>query len=218
MRLLAHFSKDVHLIRAIESGEDVHLATAKIIFNKEDISSEERRFAKTQNFATAYGQGITAMAGQLGCTNKEAKEFRFKYFDTFPSIKKYIDKVGKRLERNGYVTTILGRKRRIPEVYSSEDGIVARAKRQGVNSIIQGSASDVLKAAMVNTSDEFKKKKLDAHILLQIHDELVIECRQDQAEEAALIVKNHMENPFNTELRVPLEVEPKICDKWSEGK
>jgi len=218
MRLLAHFSKDPHLIEAIKSGEDIHLATAKIIFGKEEISSEERRFAKTQNFSTTYGQGIIAMANQLGCSKEEAKKFRFKYFDTFPKIKKYVDRVGEKLEQNGYVKTVLGRKRRIPEVYSNESGIVARAKRQGVNSIIQGSAADVLKAAMVKIHSEFKEKNLDAHILLQIHDELVIECKEEQVEEASAIVKEYMEHPLNKDFRVPLEVEPKICKTWAEGK
>lgn len=172
----------------------------------------------TQNFSTAYGQGIIAMANQLGCSKEEAKKFRFKYFDTFPKIKKYIDRVGEKLEQNGYVKTVLGRKRRIPEVYSNESGIVARAKRQGVNSIIQGSAADVLKAAMVKIHSEFKEKNLDAHILLQIHDELVIECKEEQVEEASAIVKEYMEHPLNKDFRVPLEVEPKICKTWAEGK
>lgn len=227
VRLLAHYSQDPYLIQAIRSGEDVHLATAKLIFKKKDISKEERRFAKTMNFAISYGQGIQAMAELLfkdtsDDKKQEAKEFRFKYFRTFPGVKTWVDKVGIRVasEKNidHHVKTILGRKRRIPEVTSEEAGQVARAKRQAVNSIIQGSASDVLKMAMIYISRDFKKEGLDAHILLQIHDELVVECKQKDSQRAVEIIKQHMEHPFNEELRVPLEVHPIICKRWSEGK
>jgi DNA polymerase-1 len=227
VRLLAHWSKDPYLVRAIRSGEDVHLATAKLIFNKSEISAEERRFAKTMNFSISYGQGIQAIAEALFQNISEenkakAKEFRFKYFNTFPGVKAWVDKVGVRVAHpkniDHHVKTIIGRKRRIPEVTSEEIGQVARAKRQAVNSIIQGSASDVLKLAMIWISDEFKEKGLDAHILLQIHDELVVECKEEITEQVVEIVKRHMEHPFNQELAVPLEVKPIICDKWSEGK
>lgn len=227
VRLLAHWSQDKRLIEAIKSGEDVHLATAKLIFKKEEIDKEERRFAKTMNFAISYGQGIQAMAELLfkdtsDLSKQRAKEFRYQYFDTFKGVDNWVVAVGNRTasKRNTdhHVKTILGRKRRIPEVMSDEVGQVARAKRQAVNSIIQGSASDVLKVAMVYINKEFKEKGLDAHILLQIHDELVVECKHEQSEEAAAIMKKHMEIPFGKELRVPLEVNPIICKKWSEGK
>ncbi len=227
VRLLAHWSEDPYLVKAIRSGEDVHLATAKLIFNKSEISAEERRFAKTMNFSISYGQGIQAIAEALFKNTSEenkakAKEFRFKYFNTFPGVKAWVDKVGVRVahekNKDHHVKTIIGRKRRIPEVISEEVGQVARAKRQAVNSIIQGSASDVLKLAMVWIREEFIKKNLDAHILLQIHDELVVECREDITEQVAEIIQRHMEHPFNQELEVPLEVKPIICDNWSEGK
>jgi DNA polymerase I-like protein with 3'-5' exonuclease and polymerase domains len=238
VRLLAHFSKDPYLIQAIKSGEDVHLATAKLIFNKQDIDSEERRFAKTMNFAICYGQGVQAMAESLfnnisEQSIKKARLFRKRYFKRFEEVESWVRKVGERMasskNEDHHVKTIIGRKRRLlelPTIYSSDDiatiykkqGQIARCKRQAVNSIIQGSASDVLKAAMVHIHKEFKEKQLDAHILLQIHDELVVECKEEIAEEVAEIVQRHMEFPFPTELRVPLEVHPTICDNWSEGK
>jgi DNA polymerase-1 len=233
MRLLAHFTRDDYLVQAILSGEDVHLATAKIIYGKEEISSEERRFAKTQNFSTAYGQGIKAMAEKLGCSDEEAKRFRTKYFETFPGVAAWVEKVGNRAvsvdNKDHHVKTILGRKRRmgdIPKVLrgDTEDvirqkrGTIAGPKRQGGNSIIPGSASDVLKMAMIYISRELREKNLDAHILLQIHDELVIQCKEEIAEEVSAIVKNYMEFPFNEPLRVPLEVNPVVCQKWSKGK
>ncbi len=227
VRLLAHWSQDKYLIQAIKSGEDVHIATAKLIFHKEEIDKDERRFAKTMNFAISYGQGIQAMAELLFKSTSdeakaEAKQFRYKYFDTFRGVDKWVTDVGNRVasprNKDHHVKTILGRKRRIPEVTSSEVGQVARAKRQAVNSIIQGSASDVLKMAMIWINQEFKDEGLDAHILLQIHDELVVECKHEQSEQAAAIMKKHMEHPFKDDLRVPLEVNPIICKKWSQGK
>ena len=238
IRLMAHFSKDKYLTEAIRSGEDVHLATAKLIFHKEDIDKEERRFAKTMNFSISYGQGIQAIAEALfKSTDDEskarAKQFRFNYFDTFPGVARWVERVGNRLVNpnnvDHHVKTIIGRKRRISElpIESPDDtqeerdakrGQIARCKRQAVNSIIQGSASDVLKMAMIWITKEFKEKELDAHICLQIHDELVVECAEEIADEVTEIVKRHMEYPFNEELDVPLEVEPMNVYKWSEAK
>jgi DNA polymerase-1 len=218
IRLMAHFSKDPTLMQAIFTGEDIHVATAKIIYKKEEITKQERYFAKTMNFSISYGQGLKAIAEVLKVSMQEAKLFRNTYFDTFPQVQQYIYDVGAVIQARKYVRTVLGRKRRIPEVDSYEQGVVARAKRQAVNSVIQGSASDVLKCAMIKINQEFKSKNLDAHILLQVHDELVIECAEEISEEIVKITKHHMEHPFNKDLRVPLKVDPKICKRWSEGK
>lgn len=239
VRLLAHYSKDEKLIQAIKSGEDIHLATAKILFEKEDISQEERRTAKTQNFATAYGQGIQAMAEILfkdisDESKEKAKMLRFRYYSKFRTLEKWVKMVGDRMaspkNEDHHVKTILGRKRRLfqdlPVIYSTDDeetirdkrGKIARCKRQAVNSIIQGSASDILKMAMIYINRDFKKEGLDAHIILQIHDELVVECKKEHSQRAVEIMKLHMEHPFNEDLRVPLEVKPIICKRWSEGK
>lgn len=218
IRILAHFCRDTQLIKAILTGEDVHLATAKIIYQKDDISKTERTFAKTMNFAIIYGQGIPAIAATLKIDIKEAIDFRKRYFRTFPAIQDYIDECVNVMKTKGYVKTLLGRRRRIPEIYSKDSGIYGHAVRQTVNSIIQGSASDVLKVAMVRISEELKEKELDAHILLQVHDELVIQSKKDISEEVCEITKRWMEHPFKDDLIVPLVVEPKICHIWSEGK
>ena len=239
VRLLAHWSKDPALIRAIWSGEDIHLATAKLIFSKEEIDKEERRFAKTMNFAISYGQGIQVMAEKLFKSTsdeakEEAKQFRYRYFATFETVEAWVKHIGDVMtnpsNKDHHVKTILGRKRRLyhdlPIIMPGDSkdeirdkrGQIARCKRQAVNSIIQGSAADVLKVAMVHISQEFKEKGLDAHIILQIHDELVVDCAEDAIEEAAGIVKRHMEVPFGKPLRVPLEVKPLICNTWAEGK
>jgi len=219
IRILAHFSGDTALTAAILSGKDIHEATAGLIFKKaKTITPDQRRFAKTMNFAIIYGEGIAAMAATLKTTKEIAKKFRYKYFDTFPGVKIYIDRAAIEMARHGYVLTLLGRHRTIPEIYSPHDGEVARAKRQTVNSIIQGSASDILKIAMIKINEEIKKRELDAHILLQIHDELLLEVKEEHAKEVCEIVKHYMEHPFKSDLRVPLLVEPKICKIWSEGK
>jgi len=218
IRLLAHFSKDPFLTMAVLSGEDVHVATAKLIYKRSVISKEERHFAKTFNFSICYGQGLGAIAETLKVSIREARAFREKYFETLPDVLSYIEITGEEIKRRKYVKTVLGRKRRIPEIDSDDWGEVARAKRQAVNSIIQGSASDVLKCAMIRINQAFKSQGLDAHILLQIHDELVIECAEEVSEQVVEITKHYMEHPFNKDLRVPLKVEPKICKRWSEGK
>jgi DNA polymerase I len=218
IRILAHFCQDPQLMKAILSGEDVHLATAKIIFGKEDISSTERSFAKTMNFAIIYGLSVPACAERMKVSKEEALKFYKQYFKTFPYIQAYIDACAQTMADKGFVKTIIGRRRRIPEIYSSNPALFARARRQTVNSIIQGSASDVLKAAMININQEFKDNEIDAHILLQIHDELVIEADEKLADITSEITKRHMEHPFAVDLIVPLEVNPKVCRVWSEGK
>ena len=120
--------------------------------------------------------------------------------------------------RRGFVKTLVGRRRRVHEVFSKDEAEAARGRRQTVNSIIQGSASDVLKAAMVKINNEFKTRNLDAHILLQIHDELVIECLKEHTQEVCEITQHYMEHPFAKDLNVPLSAEPKVCYRWGEAK
>ena len=218
IRILAHFCQDPNLMAAILSGEDVHLATAKIIYGKDDISKVERSFAKTMNFAIIYGQGLPAIAETLKISVEEAKKFHKRYFRTFPGINDYIKECTLTMTEKGYVKTILGRRRRIPQIYSQDYGVHAEAVRQTVNSIIQGSASDIVKVAMIHITNEVREKNLDAHIQIQIHDELVIECRKEHTNEVMEIVQRHMEHPLQQDLLVPLVVEPKICKIWSEGK
>jgi DNA polymerase-1 len=218
IRILAHFCMDPSLMAAILSGEDIHLATAKLIFEKEDISSVERVFAKTTNFGVIYGMSVPAIAERLKIDKKEAVRFYNRYFETFPGIGVYMDECAQTMADKGFVKTIIGRRRRIPEIYSPQQSIFQRAKRQTVNSIIQGSASDILKVAMVNINQELQEKRLDANILSQIHDELVIEVLEPYAEEVVEITKRHMEHPFAEDLKVPLVVNPIICNIWSEGK
>lgn len=219
IRILAHLSKDENLTAAIISGEDIHLYVARLLFGKEDISKEDRYAAKTLNFAIIYGMSEFELAGNLRVTEEKATALMATYFKTFPSIQRYVDRCAKKMFTDGYVKSLLGRHRTIKEIYAdTNSGKYKRAVRQTVNSIIQGSASDILKVAMIKINKEFKERNLDAHILLQIHDELVIEVKKEHTEEATKIVKKYMELPFAEPLRVPLLVEPVVCHKWSEGK
>lgn len=218
IRLTAHFSKDENLIRAITSGKDVHTEVAKMMLGKDDISKKEREDCKTSNFAVLYGLSANALGQRLKMSKREAANLIETYYDTFPKVKSWKTSVVKKLNENGFITNPLGRVRRIPDIHSSDSGVRSYAERQAVNWLPQGFAADTMKVAMIKISKEFKEKHLDAHILLQIHDELVIECKQEQGEQVAEIVKRHMEHPFSKELRVPLEVTPTICQKWSDGK
>lgn len=220
LRVLAHYSKDPTLLAAFNSGGDIHSATAAMVLKKpvDQISKDERRFFKTLNFAVIYGMGPKKMADMLEISEAKAKSLLSQYFETYWAVQEFIGNVETQVSKHGYVRTILGRYRRLPEVFSSDNKLRFRALRQAVNSVIQGSAADILKAAMVRIYRTFQEEQLDAKILLQIHDELVIRVKHEHAERAADIVKHHMEHPFNVPLDIPLIVEPKICKTWREGK
>jgi DNA polymerase-1 len=218
IRLTAHFSKDENLIHAITSGEDVHTEVAKMMLGKKDISKKERADCKTSNFAVLYGLSAKALGIRLEMSKQQAANLIETYYETFPRVRFWKASVIKKLNKNGFIKNPLGRIRRIPDIFSSDAGIKSYAERQAVNWLPQGFASDIMKVAMVNMSKEFKEKGLDAHVLLQIHDEVVVEVKKDQSEQAAEIIKRNMEHPFINDLAVPLEVIPKICQRWSEGK
>lgn len=220
LRILAHFSNDPVLMEAFLSGKDIHAKTASdtLVIPIEDITSTQRKFFKVINFGIMYGMGPQKLALTLGISEKEAKELLRKYFKTYAGIPAFIKVTENQMINKGFIKTILGRKRRIIEVWSKNKKEVFRALRQTVNSKIQGSAADVLKAAMIKIHKEFIEEGLDAHILLQIHDELVCRVREDHVEKACAIIQKHMEHPFGAELKVPLITEPKVCDNWGAGK
>jgi len=165
-----------------------------------------------------YGRGAPNIAEDLGITVPQAQEYLNGYFDTYRGVKVWMDNVVAKMKKYGYVTTLLGRKRRIPEIWSGSFKERGHAERQTVNSIIQGSAADILKVAMVLIHRDFRKEEIDAHIVLQIHDELVVRCNELFFDRASAIIQGHMEHPFLKELRVPLVAEPKIVQKWGEAK
>jgi DNA polymerase-1 len=204
LRVLAHLSKDKNLTDAFLNNIDIHTRTAALVFNvpEKDVTKEMRRRAKILNFGIIYGMSPYGAAKQLNCSNEEAKEYIDAYFARFPTVRDYIESLVKMAQREGETRTILGRRRAvkgldIPNQRARED-----AKRIAINTPIQGSAADIIKIAMVKLFN--KIKDTDTHILLQIHDELVVETSKEKLEKTVKIVKEEMENAYK--LCVPLKV------------
>ena len=182
LRLLAHLSNDPAFVEAFNAGGDIHRQTAAIIFDVklEDVTSEMRARAKTINFATIYGQGAHALSRQLKIEHAEAKDFIAKYFERFRGIRNYLDSMVEFAKENGYVTTMFGRRRYIPELRERNFNIRAFGERTAANSPIQGSAADLIKIAMIRIDSALRKGQYAAKMLLQVHDELVFEVPPDE--------------------------------------
>src|SRR5207249_2448107 len=177
LRLLAHLSRDPAFVEAFRAGGDIHRQTAALIFEVglADVTSTMRSRAKTINFATIYGQGAHALSRQLGIEHAEAKEFIGRYFERFQGVRNYLDAMVAFARENGYVQTIFGRRRYIPELRERNFNIRAFGERTAANSPIQGSAADLIKIAMIRIDDALRTKGLLSKMLLQVHDELVFE-------------------------------------------
>ena len=206
LRLLAAISGDETMIGAFRDGVDIHTLTASQVFRvfPEAVTSELRKRAKAVNFGIVYGIGDFSLAQDIGVTKREAGEYIRSYLDTYPGIDAYLKNTVAEAHEKGYVTTLMGRKRYIPELSSSKKTLVSFGERVAMNSPIQGTAADVIKRAMINTARALREAGLDARLILQVHDELLVEARQDHAEEAMAILKNEMESAYETS--VPLSV------------
>ena len=218
LRLIAHISKDENMINAFHSGEDIHTVTASQVFGVPlgMVTSSMRKRAKAVNFGIVYGIGEFSLAADIGVTRKEAGEYIKSYFAQYPGIKAYLDGVVEAAKELGYVETIFGRRRYIPELNAQKAVLRAFGERVAMNSPIQGSSADVIKIAMINVRRALKAEGLDARLILQVHDELIVEAHKDCAERASKILKNEMENV--TELSVPITVELQTADNWYECK
>jgi DNA polymerase-1 len=212
LRLLAHYSKDEALMSAFINDRDIHLETAIKIFGKE-LAQEKRSIAKSINFGLLYGMGSRKLSVQLGITTKEAKTYIDSYFASFPTVKDTIESIHKSVKDDGYVTTLLGRKR-IFDFTNVTPMLEAGFLRESVNTIFQGSASDLIKLAMNKIEKEIDKSK--AKMLLQIHDELIIEAKEEYVDEIANQVQDIMENIYK--LSIPLKTSLNIGDSWGELK
>src|SRR5207302_7659548 len=177
LRLLAHLSGDPAFVRAFEQGGDIHRQTAAIIFGvpQEQVTSEMRARAKTINFATIYGQGPFALARQLGIAQDEAKEFIRQYFQRFAGVRAWLDRTVAQARDNGYVETLFGRRRYVPELKDKNFNVRAFGERTATNSPLQGSAADLIKIAMIRIAAGLREAGLATRMLLQVHDELVFE-------------------------------------------
>jgi len=223
--VLAHLSQDKNLLSAFkeekpaQGGEakgfqDVHVRTAALIFgiDERDVKSEQRRIAKTINFGVIYGMSAFRLANELNISRTEAQDFIAAYFNTYSGVRRFIDDIIAKTEKTGYVTTIAGRRRYVPTINSRNKTEKSAAERITVNTPIQGSAADIVKNAMINVDRRLKKERCSVKMLLQVHDELILECPQEEADEAIRLVKEEMENAVK--LSIPLRVSAEKGSRW----
>jgi DNA polymerase-1 len=214
LRLLAHFSGDKALKDAFNHGEDIHLATAVKLFGEED-AKEKRHFAKAVNFGLLYGMGPKKLSEDVGVSVTEAKEVISNYFASFPTVKGYLESIQERVKIDGYVETILKRRRIFD--YEAANGMQKAAyMRESVNTVFQGSAADLIKLSMNQIDTMIQEEGLDAFMLLQIHDELIFEVKEEKVDEIAERFVHVMKNVL--ELEVPLECSVSVGDSWGELK
>ncbi len=217
LRLLAHISQDPHLIEAFNNNVDVHTLTASKVFEVpiDQVTKEMRYRAKAVNFGIIYGQSKYGLAKAIGISNDEADSFIKKYFDTYPNIKLYMEATVSEALRKGYVETIFGRRRYLQAELESPNMMIREfAKRAAINQPIQGTAADLMKIAMIDFYKKIKENKLKSKMILQVHDELVIETLKDELEQVTSLVKEAME--LNQPLRVPLVVDINTGESWKE--
>jgi DNA polymerase-1 len=216
LRLLACIANDENMISAFLSGEDIHTSTASAVFGVpiELVTSELRKRAKAVNFGIVYGIGEFSLSQDLGIGMKQAKEYIESYLATYPSVRDYLQNVIEEAKKEGYVKTLYGRRRYIPELNEKNGAVRKFGERVAMNSPIQGSAADIIKIAMINVDRRLKEEAIDARMILQVHDELIIEAHRDFADRAATILREEMEAA--AKLPVPLSVELSIGSRWYE--
>ncbi|HAK1433772.1 TPA: DNA polymerase I, partial [Listeria monocytogenes] len=218
LRVLAHISEDENLIYAFKHDYDIHTKTAMDVFHVEqdEVDSLMRRQAKAVNFGIVYGISDYGLSQNLGITRKEAKDFIDRYFVSYPAVKEYMQDIVRFAKEKGYVETILHRRRYIPEIVSRNFNVRGFAERTAMNTPIQGSAADIIKKAMILMSERLVSEKLEAKLLLQVHDELIFEAPEAEIAKLEEIVPDVMENAV--ELSVPLKVDSAFGDTWYDAK
>lgn len=219
LRIIASLANDKKMIGFFNEGKDVHLMTAAEIreISSEKVTAEMRRLAKTVNFGIIYGLGKNGLARNANISREKAKQFIEKYFEVYPQIKKYIEKLKKQAEKNGYAETLFGRKRYLPEINSNIQMLRAEAERMAVNMPIQGLAADLIKIAMIELDKRFEKLGDKVKSICQIHDELLFEVENEKIEETIKIIKEVMEKP-PIEFRVPIKVDVRVGKNWGKLK
>ena len=218
LRVLASMSGDDNMIKAFTNGEDIHKEVASQVFNVplEEVTKEQRSKAKAVNFGIVYGITGFGLAEQIGVTRKEAQNYIDNYLLKFSKVDDYMHTVVDKAKKDGYVETLFGRRRYIKELKSSNFMVREFGKRAAMNTPIQGTAADIMKIAMNNVYKELKESNLDAKIVLQVHDELLLEVKDEDVEKAEIILKRNMENAFK--LNVPLMVETNVAKTWYDVK
>lgn len=218
LRVLAHIAQDEKLIQAFKENKDIHTQTAMEVFNVEEdqVDSLMRRHAKAVNFGIVYGISDYGLSQSLGITRKEAGKFIEKYFESYPGVKQYMDDIVQQAKREGYVETIMHRRRYLPDINSRNFNQRSFAERTAMNTPIQGSAADIIKKAMIDCIEKLQQSTIDAKMLLQVHDELIFEVAESEVAELEALVKEAMEN--TVELSVPLVVEASYGPTWYDAK
>ena len=218
LRLLSEISGDANMQKAFLEGHDIHTSTASQVFRVplDEVTSELRSKAKAVNFGIVYGIGDYSLSQDLGITRRQAAEYIDGYLATYPGVDAYLKSTVENAKRDGFTTTMYNRKRNIPELASQNRNIRAFGERVAMNSPIQGTAADIIKIAMIRTRKALRDSGLDARLILQVHDELIVEASRAEAEAAAAILKNEMEHAATT--RVPLTVEVAMGQSWYEAK
>ena len=218
LRVLAHISQDKHMLEAFKNGEDIHKQAASKVLGIpiEEVTKEQRGKAKAVNFGIVYGISDFGLAEQIGVSRKEAKQYIEQYLEKYSGIKKFMDDIVEDAKEKGYVETLFHRRRYIPELTSRNYMVRQFGARVAMNTPIQGTAADIMKIAMIDTYNKLKEENLDAKLILQVHDELMIECKIEEKEKVKEILKTCMENA--TKLSIPLKAEVSEATNWYEAK
>lgn len=218
LRVLAHITQDKEMCRAFNEGRDIHTQTASQVFGvpESDVTPEMRRVSKAVNFGIVYGISEFSLAEDIGVSRFEAKRYMEAYLANYSGVRDYMKDIVARAKRDGFVTTMFGRRRYIPEITSKNFNIRSFGERVALNAPIQGSAADIIKIAMIRVSEKLRESGLSAKLILQVHDELIVECKKSEAEKVAEILCAEMENACS--LSVPLTADAGIGDTWYDAK
>lgn len=218
LRILAHVAQVKSLLSAFNQNKDIHTHTAALVFGvkDEDVSADMRRQAKAVNFGIIYGMSEFRLSKQIGISLKEAREFIRRYFEEYPEIRQYMDNVVEQCKKDGYVSTVLNRKRYIPTIHDKNFMVREQAKRFAMNSPIQGSGADILKLAMIKVDQLMKERHMKSEMILQVHDELIFDVYKEELEEMLDIIQTGMQNAFMMD--VPLKVEGAYASNWYDLK
>jgi len=217
LRVFAHYSEDPVLLQAFESGEDIHTRTGAEVFDLDPrmVTPEMRRMAKMINFGIIYGMGPIKLAKELGIPKKVAQAYLDNYYERYKGVKDLKEEILTRVRQNGYVTTLLKRRRYLPNINSDNGNLRAEAERAAINTPIQGTAADLIKMAMINIAERLRRENLSTKMLLQVHDELVFEVPQEELNSATSLIKDEMEGVYP--LNIPLKVDINWGNNWGEA-
>ena len=218
LRVLAHISGDKHMLNAFMNDEDIHKQAASKVFDIpiDEVTKEQRTSAKAVNFGIVYGISDFGLAEQLNISRKQAKQYIEQYLEKYKGIKKFMENIVESAKEKGYVETLFHRRRYIPELSSNNYMVRQFGSRAAMNTPIQGTAADIMKIAMINVYKKLEEEKLDAKIVLQVHDELIIECNKNIVDKVKGILQHEMEN--GVKLKIPLKVEISEAQNWYEAK